>query len=90
MTAKSFEQNLSALEKIVEKLESGSPSLDEAIELFQKGKSLAKACEGRLKEAELKIRKLVEGEDGNPTTTEFEAPPVPDEEPDEEDEEDKA
>jgi exodeoxyribonuclease VII small subunit len=85
MSGKSFEQNLKSLEKIVEKLESGSTSLDEAIELFQKGKSLAKACEGRLKEAELRIRKLVEGENGNPATAEFESAPTPDEEEDEED-----
>lgn len=85
MSGKSFEQNLKSLEKIVEKLESGSTSLDEAIDLFQKGKSLAKACEGRLKEAELRIRKLVEGENGNPATVEFESAPAPDEEEDEED-----
>ena len=70
--AKSFEQNLKTLEKIVEKLESGSASLDEAIELFQKGRALSKACEERLQEVELKIRQLVETEDGTPVTVEFE------------------
>ncbi|NQU44533.1 exodeoxyribonuclease VII small subunit [bacterium] len=61
---KTFEQNLKDLEKIVEKLENGSTSLDEAITLFQKGRALSKACENRLQEVELKIRELVEDQDG--------------------------
>jgi exodeoxyribonuclease VII small subunit len=69
---KSFEQNLQALEKIVEKLESGDVPLDEAIGLFQKGKILSKACEGRLKQAELKIQQLLEDEDGSVETAPFE------------------
>ena len=69
---KTFEQNLKALEKIVGKLESGSVSLDESMRLFQKGKTLNKACEERLKEAELKIRALVEDEEGELETKEFE------------------
>lgn len=72
-TNKSFEQNLQALEKIVEKLESGDVPLDEAITLFQKGKSLAKTCEGRLKQAELKIQQLLETPDGEVEAEPFEA-----------------
>ena len=68
---KSFEQNLKALEKIVGKLESGSVSLDESIALFQKGKTLGKACETRLNEAELKIRTLLEDDDGALKVEEF-------------------
>ncbi|HNY27564.1 MAG TPA: exodeoxyribonuclease VII small subunit [Candidatus Sumerlaeota bacterium] len=70
--AKSFEQNLKALEKIVEKLESGSVSLDESIELFQKGRVLGRACEKRLREAELKIQQLIEHPDGDLQTADFE------------------
>ena len=73
-TTKSFEQNLKNLEKIVEKLEEGSVSLDEAIRLFQKGRALSKACEGRLKEIELKIRELVEDEDGELVAVDAETP----------------
>ena len=76
--AKSFEQNLKALEKIVEQLESGNASLDEAIGLFQKGKALGKECEERLKEVEMKIRLLTEDDNGRLKITEFDAPP-PDE-----------
>jgi exodeoxyribonuclease VII small subunit len=70
---KSFEQNLQALEKIVEKLESGDVPLDEAISLFQKGKTLAKTCDGRLKEAELKIQQLLENEEGTVEAVPFES-----------------
>ena len=71
-SSRSFEQNLKSLEKIVEKLESGSVSLDEAIGLFQKGKTLGKACESRLKEVEMKIQQLVENEKGDLSVEAFE------------------
>jgi len=69
---KTFEQNLKDLEKIVEKLEGGSVSLDEAITLYQKGKILGKACEERLKDAELKIQQIVETESGEVRVEPFE------------------
>lgn len=72
MAEKSFEQNLKALEKIVDKLESGSVSLDESLKLFQKGKALNKACVTRLEEAKLKIESLVEDEEGNVGLEDFE------------------
>ncbi|MDD4839812.1 MAG: exodeoxyribonuclease VII small subunit [Clostridia bacterium] len=43
-----FEKSLNELETIVKKLESDA-SLDEAIELFQKGIELSKACIADLK-----------------------------------------
>ena len=64
---KSFEQNLKALEKVVERLESGSASLDESLALFQKGQALRKVCEERLREAELKIQALLENPNGELT-----------------------
>ncbi len=68
---KTFEQDLKALEKTVEKLEGGSLSLDESIRLFQKGRELGKNCETRLAEAELKIRELVEDESGQVRAEDF-------------------
>jgi exodeoxyribonuclease VII small subunit len=68
-----FEKNLKDLEEIVEKLESGTISLDRALELFQEGKALAKACEARLKQVELRIQKLVEADDETLEVEEFEA-----------------
>ena len=55
----------------MEKLESGSTSLDEAIDLFQKGRQLTKACEERLKEVEMKVQELVENADGETETRAF-------------------
>jgi exodeoxyribonuclease VII small subunit len=71
---KSFEQDLRELEKVVEKLEGGSTSLDEAIRLFQKGKTLGRACEERLREVETKIQQLVEDEEGNLSTVDVDPP----------------
>ncbi|MBN1867020.1 exodeoxyribonuclease VII small subunit [Candidatus Sumerlaeota bacterium] len=70
---KSFEQDLKSLEKIVEKLEAGNVSLDEALDLFQKGRHLTRQCEGRLKEVELKIQELLEEEEGDLSTVNFES-----------------
>jgi exodeoxyribonuclease VII small subunit len=39
---KSFEKSLNELEEIVEKLERGEMSLDDSIEIFQKGVKLSK------------------------------------------------
>ncbi len=68
---KSFEQNIESLEKIVDKLESGSPSLDKSIALFQEGRELGKACGKQLREAELKFQKLIEESDGSLKTEPF-------------------
>ncbi|MFW6303388.1 MAG: exodeoxyribonuclease VII small subunit [Candidatus Sumerlaeota bacterium] len=69
---KTFEQNLQTLERIVEKLESGSPSLDKSIALFQEGRELGKACGKQLREAELRFQKLIEESDGSLRTEAFE------------------
>ena len=54
-----FEKSLSELEMIVKKLESDA-SLDEAIELFQKGIVLSKACIDDLKSQKGKILLLTD------------------------------
>lgn len=53
-----FESNLSALEEIVKKLESGECTLDESISLFEKGMKHTKNCRNALKKAEKKITEL--------------------------------
>jgi len=55
-----FEQALTALEQIVERLESEALSLEEALALFEEGIGLARFCAGRLDEAERRIELLVE------------------------------
>jgi exodeoxyribonuclease VII small subunit len=60
----SFENALSRLESIVESMESGDVPLAALISKFEEGNKLLKLCEGRLKEAELKIEQLKKQKDG--------------------------
>lgn len=54
-----FEAALSELEKIVEKMESGEQSLEEALTSFQRGIALTRTCQQGLKEAEQRVDKLL-------------------------------
>ena len=54
----SFEQALDELRAIVERLESGRGSLDDAIGAYERGAALKAHCEAKLKEAQLKIEKV--------------------------------
>lgn len=54
----SFEEGLNRLEKIVQTLEAGGLTLEEALSLFEEGMHLAKICGERLDTAELKISQL--------------------------------
>ena len=47
MSEKSFEDNMSELQSIVEKLENGDVKLDDAIEEFQKAMELIKSCDSK-------------------------------------------
>lgn len=55
---KDIEAALEELERIAQELEKPEIRLNDAIELFQKGTSLAKDCYSELKKAELKIKEL--------------------------------
>jgi exodeoxyribonuclease VII small subunit len=59
-----FEDALSNLESIVEKLESGELSLEESLAAFEDGIRLSRICSKQLDAAEKKIEILVKGEDG--------------------------
>ena len=59
-----FEDAMRDLEKIVTELEDGKFSLEEAIKAFEKGTELKKICENKLKEAQLKVEKIVSINDG--------------------------
>lgn len=54
-----FEEALKHLEETVTKLESGETTLEEAMELFEKGVSLSRTCQKLLGEAQLKVTKLI-------------------------------
>ena len=60
MSEKTFEENMTELQSIVEKLENGDVNLDDAIEEFQKAMDLIKSCDAKLKDAENTIAKIVE------------------------------
>ena len=54
----SFEEALSELEEIVNKIDTGQESLAEAVSSFERGVALKNHCEKMLKEAKLKIEKI--------------------------------
>ena len=53
-----YEQAEKRLEEIVNELQKGGQSLDDAVKLFEEGAKLSAFCGKALKEAELKITKL--------------------------------
>jgi len=59
-----FEDTLKKLERIVEELENGELSLDEALKKYQEGVELARACSQRLDNAKKKIDVLSKGKKG--------------------------
>lgn len=59
-----FEDALKKLEKIVEDLESGDLSLDEALKKYQDGIELSRVCAQRLESAKKKIDILVKNKKG--------------------------
>ena len=71
-----FEEALSELEEVVDKLERGDLPLEEAIEQFQKGTELSKICLEKLNIAKAAVQKLVvsPNDDENYHTEEFEEP----------------
>ena len=64
----SFEQALAELERIVQQLESGEVELERSIQIYERGAALRAHCDAKLKHAELKVEKIVRGEDGQPAT----------------------
>ena len=58
MEKQSFEQAMKRLEEIAELLEEGRQTLEESIKLFEEANKLAQFCEGKLDEAEKKLRIL--------------------------------
>lgn len=61
---KKFEQIMAELTQVVEELEQGQPDLDRALSLFEQGVKLTKECQKILDQAEQKVTRLVQTEDG--------------------------
>ena len=60
--SKSFEEQMEALEEIVEELEKGELSLEDSVSKFEEGIKISKQCNKTLEEAEKKITILVNQE----------------------------
>ncbi len=68
---KTFEAALQELEQIVNQLETGEPTLEEALKKFEKGTQLSQFCATKLDETEKKITLLMENQAGVLTATPF-------------------
>ena len=60
-----FEDALGELEKIVASLEGGEQSLEQSLEQFERGVSLARFCQQSLSDAEQKVKILLNESDGS-------------------------
>jgi exodeoxyribonuclease VII small subunit len=59
-----FEESLRRLETIVHQLEQGDVPLDDALNMYEEGIALSKACTEKLTQAELRIKTLSKAVDG--------------------------
>lgn len=57
----SFEAALQELESIVARLEQGQVDLEDSIALYERGQALKAHCENKLKSAESRLEKIVQG-----------------------------
>ncbi|MDT8342929.1 MAG: exodeoxyribonuclease VII small subunit [Thermohalobaculum sp.] len=69
ISAMSFEEALKELESVVQSLEGGQVPLEQSIALYERGEALRAHCEGKLRDAELKVEKIVAGSAGDATGT---------------------
>jgi exodeoxyribonuclease VII small subunit len=65
-----FEESIKKLEKIVEELEAGEHTLDDALAKFEAGIKLGNSCKEILEKAENRVKMLIEDEDGEISETE--------------------
>ena len=78
-----FEEQLTALESVVERLERGELSLDESVRLFEEGIKLSNACKKELEAAEGRIQLLAEQGSGETRVVELDVDAVEEEEDEE-------
>ena len=66
----SFEEMMKELENIVQKLDNEAVSLEESLDLYQRGMKLSANCDSTLKKRE-KVNELMQevGDEGNEETT---------------------
>ena len=59
-----FEVAMAELERIVDTLEKGQVPLEDSITLYERGELLKQRCDALLKNAEMRVQKIIVGEDG--------------------------
>jgi exodeoxyribonuclease VII small subunit len=89
MPMASFEERLTSLEAVVERLERGDLTLEDSVRLFEEGVHLSNACKLELEKAEGRIQVLVETQGGGVQVAEMELEDEEVEADDEIDEEDE-
>lgn len=67
-----FEQSLSTLESLVNRMEQGDMTLEESLQAFEAGIALTRDCQTRLAAAEQQVSKLIE-QQGNISLEPFDA-----------------
>jgi len=67
-----FEDNLAKLESLVEKMEQGDLSLEDSLKTFEEGIQLTRSCQQALKDAEQRVKLLIE-QNGEISITDFTA-----------------
>jgi exodeoxyribonuclease VII small subunit len=70
MARDKFEDNLTRLEEIVRKMESGDLSLEDSLKAFEEGIKLSRLCAKKLDESERRVEVLLK-QDGELTTAPF-------------------
>ena len=65
----SFEEALGELERVVDALERGDVPLERSIDLYERGEALRVVCEKRLKDAQMRVDRIVAGPEGEAAGT---------------------
>jgi exodeoxyribonuclease VII small subunit len=65
MARQTFESGIERLEAIVEELEDGDLTLDDALKKFQEGIKISRFCSKKLDETEKKVAILLRDEEGS-------------------------
>ena len=77
LSTMSFEDALAELERIVQGLEGGKQRLEDAIGAYERGAALRAHCETKLREAEMRVERIVTGRNtGQGASPEVRAEPM--------------
>jgi exodeoxyribonuclease VII small subunit len=69
-----YEEAFQELKDLVERLESQDLQLEEGLELFERGQTLAKRCGQLLEQTEIKIKQIAVSDSGEIMETDLEVP----------------